>query len=64
MEHNEIMTKWFYSGKRFGWVRVLIYKPDTKEYGVPIGDFDTGLIVQKDWFDDKESATIPPEATK
>ena len=53
--HEEILMKWWKNN--FGdWIKIVRYQPDTRNYYDSNKDY-----YRKDWFINRESATIPKE---
>ena len=59
--HEQIMTKWWKDRWHHAWVKVIRYEPN-KDYPYFALDGDVVKKVSKEWFVDKESSDIPPEA--
>lgn len=55
--HEDIMTKWWLTGGL--WLRVANYEPREPR---PYRLIGMSYAVNKEWFTDRESADIPPEA--
>jgi len=59
--HEQIMTKWWKDRWHHAWVKVIRYEPN-KDYPYFALDGDVVKKVSKEWFVDRESTDIPPEA--